>query len=164
MFFGSSCKIAMALFVLLITMGSLVAGATGAFYDVEPTNMQPCPFNQLCRCSRGGPEVGMVYCEDIPLGDVPNGINNTKSFAINLRRNGLRRIEEDLFHRTGKNRLETKQTHKKKPQKTPKLKIVSQIPMPETASSMHVEKKKLKGKNGNVNGNSFGCYIDPLIL
>jgi len=109
MFFGSSCKIAMALFVLLITMGSLVAGATGAFYDVEPTNMQPCPFNQLCRCSRGGPEVGMVYCEDIPLGDVPNGINNTKSFAINLRRNGLRRIEEDLFHRTGLWRIDIRQ-------------------------------------------------------
>ena len=102
-------------------MGSLVAGATGAFYDVEPTNMQPCPFNQLCRCSRGGPEVGMVYCEDIPLGDVPNGINNTKSFAINLRRNGLRRIEEDLFHRTGKNRLETKQTQQKNPPKNAKV-------------------------------------------
>ena len=103
MFVGSSCKIAMALFVLLITMASLAAGASGSMYDVESINMQPCPFNQLCRCSRGGPEVGMIYCEDIPLGDVPNAINNTKSFALNLRRNGIRRIEEDLFHRTGKN-------------------------------------------------------------
>ena len=101
MSFTSSVRLAMALFVLLMTWASFAAGTNGAYHDIETANMQPCPFNQLCRCSRGGPEVGLVYCEDIPLGDVPNAINNTKSFAINLRRNGLRRIEEDLFHRTG---------------------------------------------------------------
>lgn len=90
----------MVILSLLITCACLVGASTGILDD-ETKNLQPCPFNLLCRCSRGGPEVGLIHCEDIPLANVPVGINNTKAFALNLRRNGLRRIEENGFHRTG---------------------------------------------------------------
>lgn len=90
----------MAIVSLLIACACLAGAATG-YLDDEAKNLQPCPFNLLCRCSRGGPEVGLIHCEDIPMASVPVGINNTKAFALNLRRNGLRRVEEHGFHRTG---------------------------------------------------------------
>lgn len=92
----------MVILSILISCAYLV-GATTGILEEEQKNLQPCPFNLLCRCSRGGPEVGLIYCEDIPLANIPTGINNTKAFALNLRRNGLRRIEENGFHRTGMN-------------------------------------------------------------
>ena len=94
----------MVIVSVLVTCAIFV-GATTGILDDETKNLQPCPFNLLCRCSRGGPEVGLIYCEDIPLANVPVGINNTKAFALNLRRNGLRRVEENAFHRTGMTRV-----------------------------------------------------------
>ncbi|XP_046462597.1 chaoptin-like [Daphnia pulex] len=95
---------------LLVTCAIFVGATTGILED-ETKNLQPCPFNLLCRCSRGGPEVGLIYCEDIPLANVPVGINNTKAFALNLRRNGLRRVEENAFHRTGLWRIDIRNNH-----------------------------------------------------
>ena len=87
--------------LLIISYSCYVGAITGRIMEEETDNMQPCPFNLLCRCSRSGPEVGLIYCEDIPLADVPASMNNTKAFALYLRRNGLRRLEENSFHRTG---------------------------------------------------------------
>ncbi|KZS08454.1 Chaoptin [Daphnia magna] len=101
---------------IMVTVSILIAcacfvGATTGILEDEAKNLQPCPFNLLCRCSRGGPEVGLIYCEDIPLASVPVGINNTKAFALNLRRNGLRRVEENGFHRTGLWRIDIRNNH-----------------------------------------------------
>lgn len=86
--------------LVILTWVFLKTGAAGIL-EAETSHLQSCPFNLLCRCSKQGPEVGMIYCEDVPLGDVPIAINNTKAFALNLRRNGLHRIEENIFHQTG---------------------------------------------------------------
>ncbi|KAI9550756.1 hypothetical protein GHT06_013401 [Daphnia sinensis] len=101
---------------IMVTVAILIAcacfvGATTGILEDEAKNLQPCPFNLLCRCSRGGPEVGLIYCEDIPLASIPVGINNTKAFALNLRRNGLRRVEENGFHRTGLWRIDIRNNH-----------------------------------------------------
>jgi hypothetical protein len=89
-----------ASWLLVISFACLI-GLVTSIKEEETSHLQPCPFNLLCRCSRGGPEVGLIYCEDIPLADVPATMNNTKAFALYLRRNGLRRLEENSFHRTG---------------------------------------------------------------
>lgn len=87
--------------MIWIWISMITASFAGRILVEETSNLQPCPFNLLCRCSRGGPEVGLIYCEDIPLAQVPLAINNTKAFALNLRRNELHRLEENVFHGTG---------------------------------------------------------------
>jgi len=89
------------LLMIWIWISMITVSSAGRILVEETSNLQPCPFNLLCRCSRGGPEVGLIYCEDIPLAQVPLAINNTKAFALNLRRNELHRLEENVFHGTG---------------------------------------------------------------
>lgn len=103
MSFGRSSLVTMTLVFLLMTCcWACLVGATDGILDDEYNHLQPCSINPLCRCSRAGPELGLVFCEDIPLANVPASLNNTKAFALNMRRNGLRRIEEHVFHGTGK--------------------------------------------------------------
>ena len=98
----------MALSLLLmrwICISAAVSATTALSSDDESNRLQPCTFNPLCRCTRSGPNLGMVFCEDVPLADLPVAINNSKAFAMHLRRNGLRRLEDNLFQGTGKDPL-----------------------------------------------------------
>lgn len=94
---------AIILLVIFFCCSDLMVSCTaaGKISHDETSDLQPCPFNLLCKCSKPGPEVGLIYCDDLPLGDFPIAINTTKAFELHLRRNGLRRIEENIFHQTG---------------------------------------------------------------
>ena len=73
----------------------------GLVDEASTQRLQPCAFNELCRCSRSGPDLGLVFCDDVHLSDLPVAINNSKAFALHLRRNQLHRLEENLFRGTG---------------------------------------------------------------
>lgn len=61
----------------------------------------PCVFNPLCSCSKSLPDLGLVFCEDVPLLRIPPAINNSKVFMLHLENNGLRSVEPYFLQGTG---------------------------------------------------------------
>ncbi|XP_067012092.2 chaoptin [Anabrus simplex] len=66
----------------------------------------PCYFNSLCSCSKAEPDLGIVFCEDVPLPRIPEAINSSKVFMLHLRNNGLWHIEPYFLQGTGVYRLQ----------------------------------------------------------
>ncbi|XP_068248424.1 chaoptin-like [Palaemon carinicauda] len=74
-------------------------------YDL-PDDYPPCQFNAQCTCSNTGPDLGLVFCDNVELGRIPQELNNTKIHTLTLRSNNLLCLDEYTFHNTGMWRLE----------------------------------------------------------
>lgn len=61
----------------------------------------PCYFNPLCSCSKAVPDLGIVRCRDTSLSMVPQTINASKVFMLQLDNVGLRRLEPHFVQSTG---------------------------------------------------------------
>ncbi|XP_045123906.1 chaoptin-like [Portunus trituberculatus] len=76
-------------------------------YDL-PGDYPRCNFNAQCTCSNTGPDLGLVFCDNVELGRVPEELNNTKIHTLTLRSNNLRSLDEYAFYSTGMWRLEVR--------------------------------------------------------
>ncbi|CAL4125556.1 unnamed protein product, partial [Meganyctiphanes norvegica] len=76
-------------------------------YDL-PDDYPPCHFNAQCKCSNTGPDLGLVFCDNVALGRVPLELNNTKIRTLRLRSNNLRYLDDYAFYSTGMYRLEVR--------------------------------------------------------
>lgn len=63
----------------------------------------PCYFNPLCTCSKAVPDLGIVRCENTPLFRIPQTINTSKAFMLQLNNVGLRTLQPHFLHSTSKN-------------------------------------------------------------
>lgn len=61
----------------------------------------PCYFNPLCSCSKAVPDLGIVRCRDTSLSMIPQAINTSKVFMLQLDNVGLRRLEPYFVQSTG---------------------------------------------------------------
>jgi hypothetical protein len=62
----------------------------------------PCVFNPLCSCSKSLPDLGLVFCQDVPLLRLPAPLNSSKVFMLHLENNGLRSVEPYFLQGTGR--------------------------------------------------------------
>ncbi|KAF5276013.1 hypothetical protein FQA39_LY00809 [Lamprigera yunnana] len=83
------------LIILLLWISPITARGTVALRD------PPCYFNPLCSCSKAIPDLGIVRCQDTSLSMIPQAINNSKVFMLQLNNIGLRRLEPYFLQSTG---------------------------------------------------------------
>ncbi|KAK4882835.1 hypothetical protein RN001_006154 [Aquatica leii] len=69
--------------------------------EIDSMRDPPCYFNPLCSCSKAIPDLGIVRCQDTLLSMVPQAINNSKAFMLQLDNVGLRRVEPYFLQSTG---------------------------------------------------------------
>lgn len=62
----------------------------------------PCYFNALCSCSKAMPDLGIVWCRDVPLPRAPPPLNSSKVFMLHLDNNGLRSLDSHFLTGTGR--------------------------------------------------------------
>jgi hypothetical protein len=84
-----------AVVVLLMIWFSLVGAAS------DMARYPPCVFNPLCSCSKSVPDLGLVFCRDVPLSRLPPPINRSKVYILHVENNGLRSIEPYFLQGTG---------------------------------------------------------------
>lgn len=66
----------------------------------------PCFFNPLCSCSKSVPDLGIVWCRDVPMPRAPPPLNESKVFMLHLDNVGLRSLDAHFLTGTGLYRLE----------------------------------------------------------
>lgn len=83
------------------------ASSIGAVRDIhDPSQLSPCNFNPICRCSNAASNLGIVQCKDVPFSAIPITINSSKVFMLQMENTGLVRIEPFFLQNTGLYRLE----------------------------------------------------------
>lgn len=60
----------------------------------------PCFFNPLCTCSKAIPDLGIVACYNVPMPRIPQPINSSKMFMLQLENNGLRFLQPQYLMNT----------------------------------------------------------------
>ncbi|KAJ3628300.1 hypothetical protein MTP99_015615 [Tenebrio molitor] len=69
--------------------------------EVDLMRYPSCPFSSLCTCSKPGPDLGIVRCQNVHLSRIPEPVNTSKVFMLHLENNNLRIIEPHFFQSTG---------------------------------------------------------------
>jgi hypothetical protein len=87
---------AMLIIILLLTMWASVART----HELS-IQYPPCFFNPLCTCSKAIPDLGIVACYNVPLARIPQPINSSKVFMLQLENNGLRFLQPHYLTNTG---------------------------------------------------------------
>ncbi|XP_069668870.1 chaoptin isoform X2 [Periplaneta americana] len=90
----------------LVTVAECLTLVISASTSPDAVRYPPCVFNPLCSCSKSVPDLGLVFCRDVPLPRLPPPINSSKVFMLHLENNGLRSIEPYFLQGTGLYRLE----------------------------------------------------------
>lgn len=67
-----------------------------------PVQYPPCFFNPLCTCSKAIPDLGIVTCYNVPMPRIPQPINSSKVFMLQLENNGLMFLQPQFLMNTGK--------------------------------------------------------------
>jgi len=88
--------VAMLMIILLLMMWPSVARTREL-----PIQYPPCFFNPLCTCSNAIPDLGIVACYNVPLARIPQPINSSKVFMLQLENNGLRFLQPHYLTNTG---------------------------------------------------------------
>nr|CAD7195691.1 unnamed protein product [Timema douglasi] len=104
MILGSLVKLGYVLVTVSVLLMIWVSLSQGR--EMEVVQYPPCVFNPLCSCSKAVPDLGIVYCQDVPLPRIPPPINSSKVFMLHLENIGLRSIEPYFLQATGLYRLE----------------------------------------------------------
>lgn len=103
-------KVAYAMLVITLL---LMMWASVARMHEMPVQYPPCFFNPLCTCSKAIPDLGIVACYNVPMPRIPQSINSSKVFMLQLENNGLRFLQPQYLMNTGTYVTEYKQLHKK---------------------------------------------------
>ncbi|XP_072751646.1 chaoptin isoform X2 [Anoplolepis gracilipes] len=93
----------MLIIVLLLMMWASVV----RMYEL-PVQYPPCFFNPLCTCSKVIPDLGIVACNNVPMPRIPQPINSSKMFMLQLENNGLRFLQPQHLMNTGLYKLQIK--------------------------------------------------------
>nr|CAD7400646.1 unnamed protein product [Timema poppensis] len=103
MILGSLVKLGYVLVTVSVLLMIWVSLSQGR--EMEVVQYPPCVFNPLCSCSKAVPDLGIVYCQDVPLPRIPPPINSSKVFMLHLENIGLRSIEPYFLQATGSYQL-----------------------------------------------------------
>ncbi|KAK7788932.1 hypothetical protein R5R35_012068 [Gryllus longicercus] len=88
-----------------LAFGATALGAAGDDGWPAAASGPPCFFNARCRCSRPEPDLGSVRCVGVPLLALPDAINSSRVFTLQLSHNGLLAVEPYFLQGTGVYRL-----------------------------------------------------------
>lgn len=91
-------KVAYAM--LIITLLLMMWASVARMYEL-PVQYPPCFFNPLCTCSKAIPDLGIVACYNVPMPRIPQTINSSKVFMLQLENNGLRFLQSQYLMNTG---------------------------------------------------------------
>lgn len=89
-------------YIMLIVTLVLMFWASMVRMHELPVQYPPCFFNPLCTCSKAVPDLGIVNCENVPMSRIPEPINSSKVFILQLGNNGLRQLQPQFLMNTGK--------------------------------------------------------------
>ncbi|XP_011151710.1 chaoptin isoform X3 [Harpegnathos saltator] len=98
----------MVAYVMLIITLLLMLWASVARMHELPVQYPPCFFNPLCTCSKAIPDLGIVACYNVPMPRIPQPINSSKVFMLQLENNGLRFLQPQYLINTGLYKLQIK--------------------------------------------------------
>ncbi|CAD1476915.1 unnamed protein product [Heterotrigona itama] len=87
---------ALVIFTLLLMMWASLA----RMHEL-PVQYPPCFFNPLCTCSKAIPDLGIVTCYNVPMPRIPQPINSSKVFMLQLENNGLMFLQPHFLMNTG---------------------------------------------------------------
>jgi len=88
-------------YVMLVITLLLMMWASVARMHELPVRYPPCFFNPLCTCSKAIPDLGIVACYNVPMPRIPQPINSSKVFMLQLENNGLRFLQPQYLMNTG---------------------------------------------------------------
>lgn len=91
-------KIAYAM--LVITLLLMMWASVARMHEL-PVQYPPCIFNPLCTCSKAIPDLGIVACYNVPMPRIPEPINSSKVFILQLENNGLIFLQPQYLMNTG---------------------------------------------------------------
>lgn len=89
-------------YIMLIIVLLLMMWASVVRMHELPVQYPPCFFNPLCTCSKAIPDLGIVACYNVPMPRIPQPINSSKMFMLQLENNGLRFLQPQHLMNTGK--------------------------------------------------------------
>ncbi|XP_018348156.1 PREDICTED: chaoptin isoform X1 [Trachymyrmex septentrionalis] len=98
-------KVAYAMLVITLL---LMMWASMARMHELPVHYPPCFFNPLCTCSKAMPDLGRVACYNVPMPRIPQPINASKMYMLQLENNGLRFLQPQYLMNTGLYQLQIK--------------------------------------------------------
>ncbi|KAG5318298.1 CHAO protein, partial [Pseudoatta argentina] len=98
-------KVAYAMLVITLL---LMMWASMARMHELPVHYPPCFFNPLCTCSKAMPDLGRVACYSVPMPRIPQPINSSKMYMLQLENNGLRFLQPQYLMNTGLYQLQIK--------------------------------------------------------
>ncbi|XP_020278724.1 chaoptin [Pseudomyrmex gracilis] len=98
-------KVAYAM--LIITLLLMMWASVVRMHEL-PVQYPPCFFNPLCTCSKAIPDLGIVACYNVPMPRIPQPINSSKVFMLQLENNGLRFLQPQYLMNTGLYKLQIK--------------------------------------------------------
>ncbi|XP_014471116.1 PREDICTED: chaoptin isoform X3 [Dinoponera quadriceps] len=98
----------MVAYAMLIVTLLLMLWASVARMHELPVQYPPCFFNPLCTCSKAIPDLGIVACYNVPMPRIPQPINSSKVFMLQLENNGLRFLQPQYLINTGLYKLQIK--------------------------------------------------------
>ncbi|XP_036140371.1 chaoptin isoform X2 [Monomorium pharaonis] len=93
---------------MLVIILLLMMWASVARMHELPVQYPPCFFNPLCTCSKAIPDLGIVACYNVPMPRIPQPINSSKVFMLQLENNGLRFLQPRYLMNTGLYKLQIK--------------------------------------------------------
>lgn len=86
--------------MLVITLLLMMWASMVRMHEL-PVQYPPCFFNPLCTCSKAIPDLGIVACCNVPMPRIPQPINSSKVFMLQLENNGLRFLQPQYLMNTG---------------------------------------------------------------
>ncbi|XP_029169466.1 LOW QUALITY PROTEIN: chaoptin [Nylanderia fulva] len=93
-------------YVMLIIILLLMMWASVVRMHELPVQYPPCFFNLLCTCSKAIPDLGIVACYNVPMPRIPQPINSSKMFMLQLENNGLRFLQPQYLMNTSLYKLQ----------------------------------------------------------
>ncbi|XP_044258031.1 chaoptin isoform X2 [Tribolium madens] len=69
--------------------------------EIDLVRYPSCYFNTLCKCSKSGPDLGIVRCQNNHLPRIPETVNISKVFMLHLENNNLKVLEPYFLQSTG---------------------------------------------------------------
>ncbi|XP_062533586.1 chaoptin-like, partial [Armigeres subalbatus] len=93
--------------LVIVTVGLMIWASLAKAREVDNTSAySPCNFNVLCRCSKPGPDLGIVDCRNVHFPAIPKIINSSKLFKLYMDDTGLQDLEPYFFQATGLYKLD----------------------------------------------------------
>ncbi|XP_046834184.1 chaoptin-like [Vespa crabro] len=93
--------------MLIVTLLLMIWSSMVRTHEL-PVQYPPCFFNPLCTCSKAIPDLGIVSCYNVPMPRIPQPINSSKVFMLQLENNGLTFLQPQFLINTGLYKLQIK--------------------------------------------------------